>query len=410
MPLLIAPLAPPGAAASQDWTYVLSADGQSLGSLATAPLALWPSTEGSEVVAVIPAQALSWHQVNLPKGTLNQRASLRPVLEGLLEDRLLDELSALHFAIAPDARAGSPVWVAVCDKAWLRAALTALEAANHRVTRIVPEFAPDAADGIGSAVAHVFGSQDQPMLAWRGPGGVTCLPLSSAALSLCASQGLNLADDSVTLIAEPAVAAVAEQMLGRKSELLQAGQRWLQAAQGPWDLAQFEFSNSGGQRMAKRAAGVMQTLWQGPQWRAARWGAAVLLVVQLVGLNLWAWRQDHALQERRQEISRLLSQTFPNVKTIVDAPLQMERELALLRGSSGNLSGQDLEAMLGTLGAAAPAAMALTSIDYAAGEARLRVTGGAAAAVSAVAGKLQSQGYSVRAEGDQLVMRAEARP
>ena len=45
---------------------------------------------------------------------------LRSILEGLLEDRLLDDPAQLHFALQPGARAGSPVWVAVCDRSWLR--------------------------------------------------------------------------------------------------------------------------------------------------------------------------------------------------------------------------------------------------------------------------------------------------
>ena len=53
------------------------------------------------------------------------------MLEGLLEDQLLDEPEALHFALQPQARGGGPLWVATCDRAWLRAALQVLESAQR---------------------------------------------------------------------------------------------------------------------------------------------------------------------------------------------------------------------------------------------------------------------------------------
>ena len=69
---------------------------------------------------------------------------LRAVLEGLLEDQLLDDPPALHFALAPGAANDGKTWVAVCDKAWLRSGLQALEAAGMAVARIVPERVPAA--------------------------------------------------------------------------------------------------------------------------------------------------------------------------------------------------------------------------------------------------------------------------
>eukprot|EP01034_Spumella_vulgaris_P002238 gene2238-2913_t len=90
-----------GSATSIDYDYVLTPDGVQVGSAASAAAALLPQPTGAgaEVVAVVPAQALSWHQVELPKGTSAASPRLRAVLEGLLEDRLLDEPGDLHFAL-----------------------------------------------------------------------------------------------------------------------------------------------------------------------------------------------------------------------------------------------------------------------------------------------------------------------
>ncbi len=85
---------------------------------------LWPRCRGS--ACQLPP--------GIPLGANQQTPRLRSILEGLLEDRLLDDPAQLHFALQPGARAGSPVWVAVCDRSWLRDHLQALEAA--RPTRI----------------------------------------------------------------------------------------------------------------------------------------------------------------------------------------------------------------------------------------------------------------------------------
>lgn len=69
---------------------------------------------GDEVVAVAPARALSWHQVELPQGVSTSSTRLRAVLEGLLEERLLDDAENLHFALEPTIDPGLPFWVAVC--------------------------------------------------------------------------------------------------------------------------------------------------------------------------------------------------------------------------------------------------------------------------------------------------------
>jgi general secretion pathway protein L len=105
-----------------EYDFVLTPDGRIVTRLGRAAASLLPSVSkaGDEVVAVVPARALSWHRVDLPKGVIDNRlisrggqpARLRAVLEGLLEEQLLDDPATVHFALAPDARAAQPVWVA----------------------------------------------------------------------------------------------------------------------------------------------------------------------------------------------------------------------------------------------------------------------------------------------------------
>ena len=158
--------------------------------------------------------------------------------------------------------------------------------------------------------------------------------------------------------------------------------------------------------MARRWASGWRQFAHMPAWRLTRWGLAGLLLANLVGLNAWAWHQTNSLETKRQQVKSVLSQTFPRVRTIVDAPVQMERELALLRQASGALSGRDMEVMLGAIGGALPDGQVLTSIEFSSGEAVVRGPALDASQVALVSGKLSGLGYSARLDGDRLVVRA----
>jgi general secretion pathway protein L len=382
--------------ASTEFDFVLSRDGSTMESHGSAPAAVLPAAgrAGTELVALVPVQMISWHRVELPKGTTAASARLRAVLEGLLEDQLLDEPESLHFAVQPQAKAGAALWVAVCDRMWLRGALQVLEAVQRPVARIVPEFAPE-----GQPVLYVIGDPEQPLLVAAGAEGVSALPLSAQALAL-----LPPWLEGAPCVAEPSVAALAEQVLQRPPTLQQAPQRWLQSAQSAWDLAQFDLTSSGRARAWKKFGTAWADLLAAPQWKPARWGVILLLALNVLGLNAWAWRERSALDGRREAIRQTLTQTFPQVKVVVDAPVQMEREVAALRQRTGATSGRDLEAMLGALAAALPAPRPIGGLEYAGGELRVKGLNYSPDEARGAAVALKRQGYSATLQGDTLVI------
>ena len=85
---------------------------------------------------------------------------------------------------------------------------------------------------------------------------------------------------------------------------------------------------------------------------------------------------------------------------VVDAPLQMERELVLMRQTSGTLSGRDLEPVLAALGAVARADLSLGAIEFIAGETRLKGLQLGAPEASRISEQLQRLGYTARQDGD----------
>lgn len=396
--LVTIPLTSGSATAEYGWAD-WSGDGRRLNAQGTAPAALLPSSD--EVVLCVPIAALSWHQVTLPQGSMSGGARLRSVLNGLLEDHLLDDPESLHFALEPGAHAGTRIWVAACNRIWLRSAVQALEAAGRRVARIIPEFAPTPADG--PSMLFVVGEPDAPVCVITGPDGVATLPFDSTGLALAGTLPPN-----TSAMAEPAVSELAESVLGQRVPIIKPAERWLQASESPWDLAQFDLASTGRARATKKLAAISRELWRGRRWRAARWGALVLVLAQLIGLNAWAWKERNALEAKRGAVRNVLTQTFPSVQLVVDAPVQMSREVAALQQATGGVTASDFEPMLGALSASLPRGRVPTAIDFGGGQLRLRGLGLKPSELTNVTSALSSRGYSARSEGDLLLVQAEA--
>jgi general secretion pathway protein L len=356
----------------------------------------------TEVVLMVPAQALSWLQAELPIGLHKQATRVPAALQGLLEERLLADPSSLHLALQPGWQRNAQAWVAACDKAWLSGHLQALEAAGLTVHRIVPEVAPEAAN------LHILalGDTESGWLWFSHPErGVWGCPVKSAQnLSAWpAWLGHNGGNAPLQAMAEPALATWLGERLGEHSgthvQLLQPHAHWLEALASDWDLAQFDLQTHTHARRLKSLQKFAHALWTASAWRPARWGLALLLITQLVGLNAWAWKTRTDWQTQRQSMTRILQETFPATTVVVDAPLQMAREVTRLRQGSGQLAPHDLEGLLNALGQALPQGTpAPTQLAFQTGQ--LQVQGLTLTAVQqqGIEQALQRQGYRWRAE------------
>jgi general secretion pathway protein L len=401
--------------------YVLSTDGLSVTTHDTVGFGLLPKLQ-DEVVLVVPAQLLSWHRVSLPPGSVprgvsGERASarLRAILEGLLEDDLLDEPATMHLALQPQASAEATVWVVACDRSWLTAALHALADAGQQVRRVVPEFTPESL--VNSVV--IGGDPDHPWLAGlmrsANPGsdapqaGLLVCGLNAGTFDRVSPVADSAADPAQPLVlAEPAVAALAERLCKRPVVLQQRAERLLLASQSPWNLAQFELANMARSRQWSGVLLSAKSFLHAPQWRAARWALGLAVMVNLIGLNVFALRQQASLTDKRQAITNVVTETFPRIPVVVDAPLQMAREVAALRRNSGQASASDLESLLAALSGAAPQTYRLSGIDFEASQLRAKGTGVVDAA--AVSARLKSVGLNASLQGDLWLISAGAQP
>jgi general secretion pathway protein L len=361
--------------------------------------ALLPAIQArnTALVAVLPARALSWHTVSVPHrvraallGGRMELARRRAVLTGLLEEVLLDDAEQLHFAVF--AGLADTLWVAACDRHWLAQVLHPLEAAGYAVTRLVAECEPRAE--APWQVVLCAGLEPAQMV-FSGMHGVSVLPLSPAALAYARAQG------TVEFFAEPALLALSEQMTGAPVALQTATQRAQRAAQSAWNLAQGEFSHSQGGRWRKRAVEAWQQWMHAPGWRPMRWGVLALVLVQILALNVLAWKQRAQWAQRRAEVQSILTQTFPDVQVVVDAPLQMRRAVDALALARGESPGPEVGRVLTALAPLA-ADLSVTGLDVNGSSLRLQTTGLTDTTAPAVLTGLASQGMAAQWTNGQI--------
>ena len=391
-----------------EYLYIVSDDGQSAQRSGQASATLLPASgRTNQVTAVIPASRLSWHNITLPPGlnvqSRRQQARVRAVLEGLLEEKLLDDASTLHLAL-DSAPAGQNYWVAACDKPWLQSHLQLLESSGHVANRLVPEQWPSA-----SAQLLLWGDNGNAQLSVTGLDGqatLATLPLRADASLL--HPLLSRLPEDLPVLAEPQLARAAE-ALQRPVNIFTAAQRLLQSASYTGDLAQFDLDLGGSTRAKRRLLDAWQSFAKAPQWRAARWATGIAIVAQLIGLNAWAFKENRSIAERQQQAKQVLQTTFPHVPVIVDAPVQMQRELDVLRSNSGALSAADLEALLAASAtiSSMPNAKSLQYQDK-----QLRITGLDLnpEALSDAQQSLEASGYQLQREGADLVLSAKTQP
>ena len=133
-----------------------------------------------------------------------------------------------------------------------------------------------------------------------------------------------------------------------------------------WDLAQFDFRPK--PRAATLLQGAMMQIWRAPAWRWARMALFGLIAVQMTGINIWAWRERVDLDAKREQMRRILTQTFPETQVVVDAPLQMAKALARERAMRDGQDNQGLEMQLASK---ARAGKIYSQIEYANNELKL---------------------------------------
>jgi len=382
----------------REYAYVTSDDGIEVDAQGHAAAALLPTR--SVVIAVIQEPDVSWHRITLPKAPASR---LRMALVGVIEEALLEDAESVHLAVAPLAVAGQPTWIAAVDKAWLEDELAALQKAGVFVDRVVPMAWPDDPPaGHFHAPSSGVGTVEGAVITWASMEGVATVRLDGG---LARSLVPQPAPPQTRWTAAPMAAAAAERWLGAPVNVMPTEQRLLQAGRSLWNLRQFDLAR---RTRGARAIGDWARQAMSPAWRPVRIGLALLVALQIVGLNVWAWHQKSAVESRRAAIQALVKKTFPRV---ADGDVQrdpaavMLRETQSLRTLAGKAGDSDLEPMLQAAAAAWPGERPpVETVRFEGGKLSLAANGWSDAQIEQFRSVLRPAGVRVDASEGRLIL------
>jgi len=338
-----------GSGLATEYEFVTTPDGLMMQLQGGTAASLLP--KANTVVAVLGDADVSWHRITLPKAPA---ARMRAALVGVLEEALLEDAEAVHLAVAPQASAGQPTWIAAVDRRWLRNELAVLEKADVFVDRVVPMAWPDDPP-IGHFAEIENGENNRSThgiaLNWAHADGVASVRLQGG---LARALVPNPAPAGTRWSATPGAASAAEQWLGGPVAVMPPGERLLQAARSLWNLRQFDLTQ---RTRGARALRDWLRRFFSPEWRPVRIGVLVLAVAQILGLNLWALHQRSAIDAKRAQMRSLAKQAFPRVNDLDiqrDPMLVVARETQTLRTQAGKPGDSDFETLLQAAASAWP--------------------------------------------------------
>ena len=260
------------------------------------------------------------------------------------------------------------------------------------------------------ATGHFFTAADADAegadllwLAWADTDAALCLPVTGAlARALLPRRWARGTRFSAT----PAAATAAEAWLGAPVAVRSEAEQALAAVRSRWNLLQFDLAP---QHRGSMALGKLGRQLLSPAWRPARLGLLGLLLLQVLGLNAMAWQQERRLVDQRAELDGLLRSAHPQVRAVLDAPLQMQRETAALRVAAGVPGDEDFEPLLAAAAAAWPDGVPpAAQLRFETGRLSLPATGWAPPQVDQLRARLRLTGWSLdNAEGRLLIRRAD---
>ncbi len=386
----------PGGEIGREYDFLLTADGVHVSQQGRRTADKLPHAD--LVIAVPHESDVAWQRLALPRAGRQMRSALA----GMLEEVLLEDPESLHFAIEPQANGGDTAWVAVTHRAWLAQQLAHLEARQVFVDRVTPLSWPVTSP---RGHFHETGLSESPIaLRWSSADGVSSLSLEGGLARQLLQPALV---ESAQWSATPAVVAQAEAWLGAPVTVLTPEQRALAVIDCPWNLRQFD--------LAQRTRGIrtLRNVFRGfmrRNWRPVRWGLAGLVAVQLLGINLMAWQENHQLQQRKDALKTTLTSAFPQVRAVLDAPVQMQRETEVLRASAGRAGQQDLETLLAAAATAWPADRApVDALSFEPGRLVLSGNGWSEAQVQQLGSQLRSEGWSLDSREGHLTLQRAGR-
>lgn len=357
--------------------WALLDDADNLRDSGSGTLASMPQAD--EAIAVLAADRALSAAVVLPK---LRRNKLETALPFALEDALIADVTEAHVTPGAKLPDGRTVLHAV-DKVWLMRFIAACAASRLRLRRIVPEH----------CLLPVKDSEWS--LAWDGTQGFLSTLAGMGGALDCG--GDDLAPASLRLhLQQGAPAALRLFALGSEVQ----APLWGLGVPVIFEKQSFDW------RRADIPAGAPNLLWGkfappariGELWpwlRPALMAALLLFTLEAVLSNIeWAMFSWEKRQLTR-EMTETFRETFGADATIVDAPLQMRRNVARLRHATGTSDDADFLPLLEKFSASAAGASPRT-LRYEDGKLDIELTLAGETALAALRQRLSESGLQMQ--------------
>lgn len=362
----------------------------------------------AKTIGVLMPNDVAWHRVLVPKVHVSR---LKAALFGLLEEQLLGESHEIHLARSRFATIGHRGWIASIYLAHLNSCIANLQHAGHHLDAVVPLFEPRddldliskndpdlILDQVTPTNIHVqLGNHSKWELVVSSSEGIICLPCNAPMVQ-------SWKDDPSTIwSAEPELASDVGHWLGREPTPLAKVDRLLQSARQGTNLLQFDLipRSSGSRRMME-----WLSAFTGRQWRWVHIGLVAFILAHVMGLYLNAWNLNQQVTLKKTEIDALVRQTFPSIQVVLDAPVQMQKELDRLRNQQGLAGSHDFETLLDAVTSVWPPSKPWAqSINYESGELRLVIVNWMPDEFEKFKESSLFKGWSIRMEKNTLIIK-----
>lgn len=303
--------------------------------------------KAGRVVLLLAAGDVSLLRVQVPPLS---PARLKAALPNLVEDQLMSDPSECVIVAGPAAQGLRTV--AVAQRAWLEIILKTMQAygARHIVALPAQMCLPHQAGFVAAAVAYQDAEIDLTLRLSEHEGlGLPILEEQPAAVAADVLQALAalVPEGAITLHVPQAAVGDYRDALGAAPAMEQRvtvfadhWSRWIGgAAQAGPDLM-----------AALGAGGATKEHWRPWRWPLAL--AAVLLLVNSLGLNIDWWRMKNEAAALRASVIQTYKAAYPKETVIIDPVAQMKQKIAAAQHASGQLAPDDFTILAARFGAA----------------------------------------------------------
>jgi general secretion pathway protein L len=338
--------------------------------------------QSDEATVIVAADRVLATTAVLPK---IKRSKLETALPFALEDSLIDDVSDAHVTTGAKLADGRTVLYTL-HKSWLTRFLAASTAAKLRVRRIVPEF------------SLLPTRTNEWSVAWDGAQGFLATAHSMGGALDSGDDGRAPVGLQLRLQQEPPAAL---RLFALGSGVQAPG--WGIGVPVICEQQSFDW------RRAAIPAEAPNLLWGKfappprisefwPWLRPALMAALLLFGVEVVVTNLEWGLLAHEKRQLVNDMTETFRETFGADATIVDAPLQMRRNVARLRHGAGVSDDADFSPLLEKFSAATASVpgSTLRTLRYEDGKLDIEMTLAGAAALDTLRQRIAESGLSVQ--------------